>query len=255
MQSEHKDLTIILVLAVLLIPFISGALTFQKNTEVDIKIVCINAGYCSAASQCNVSVFAPNDSALLDGIEATRSASGAFHNFSLSTNQTDDLGTYRVGGFCKDGSVTQLIDFTFDVTPTGFSLSTGQAIIYIIFIAGMFFVFGLSMWGAIVLPFKNITNDTGDVVSVNDLKYIKVILMPISYVLLLFIFGGLRSVTANYISLEGVHGVFNWLFWLLWAFVFPVIITSLIFMFLVWLEQKNIKDVLERGVPFRPRIK
>ncbi len=117
MQSEHK-LTAFIILGILFIS-LTSAVTFQQSTEADIKIVCINAGFCSSATTCNVSIFAPDQSTLLDAVTATQAASLGSFNFTLTADQTKQLGEYSVGGFCLDGSVTNIVDFTFDVTADG----------------------------------------------------------------------------------------------------------------------------------------
>ncbi len=142
MQLVNKILAGIFV-GIFLITIISG-LTFEQDKEVDIKIVCINAGYCSSASICNVSIFAPNQVTLLSGVQTTREPIiGAFHNITLNSSLTNALGEYSVGGFCKDGSVTQLIDFTFDITPTGFSNNIILIFLTtILLVSGIIIVFG-----------------------------------------------------------------------------------------------------------------
>jgi len=144
---KNKNIFLILVMGVFLIASAS-ALTYETNTEFDINIVCINAGFCSATADCNVSVFNPSGIVLLDGVQATQSASLAFFNVTLNSTQSSELGEYQVGGFCKDGSVTQLVDFTFNVTPTGGDLDTSQGLIVLglililLFLTGSFFFFG-----------------------------------------------------------------------------------------------------------------
>lgn len=120
MQSAHKNLLTILLVSIFLLTSVS-ALVYKQNSPAEINLVCINAGFCSSSAQCNVSVFSPAGNVILDGVEATQSVSLANYNITLNENQTIELGEYQVGGFCKDGSVTQLVDFTFEVTPTGFS--------------------------------------------------------------------------------------------------------------------------------------
>ena len=118
MQSEHKKILAGIFVGIFLIS-LATALTFQQNEEVDVRIVCINAGFCSSTTNCNVSIFAPNQEILLSGIQATPTANLASYNFTLNSTQTSQLGQYSVGGFCLDGSVTNIIDFTFDITADG----------------------------------------------------------------------------------------------------------------------------------------
>lgn len=121
---------------------LASALTFKQNEQVDIKIICINAGYCTTSAVCNVSVFSPSEVTLLNGIQATRAANLAFHNFTLNGSQMSDLGQYRVGGFCKDGSVTQLVDFNFDVTANGEPFEAFPNQFVIIGLAFILIIFG-----------------------------------------------------------------------------------------------------------------
>ncbi len=158
MQSDNKKILAGIFVGIFLISMAS-ALTFQQNNAVDIKIICINAGFCSASGFCNVSVFSPQDITLLNGIQATQSSNLAFHNFTLNSTQTSSLGEYSVGGFCKDGSVTQLVDFNFDVTANGkpFQAFPNQfAVIALGFILVMFGLFNqryslLQKMGSIIL--------------------------------------------------------------------------------------------------------
>ncbi len=141
MQSVNKTIAIIM-LGIFFLSFASSE-TFQQATVADVKLVCINAGFCSAATNCNLSVLSPSDVLLLDAITATQSASLGSFNFTLNSSQTSELGEYRVGGFCKDGSVTNIIDFTFDVTANGEPFQEFPTSFIIIFLGVIFIIMGL----------------------------------------------------------------------------------------------------------------
>ncbi len=141
MLSEHK-ITAFIILGIFFLSF-GSALSFQQSQEVDVKLVCINAGYCSTATVCNVSVFNPDELVLLDAITATQAASLGSFNFTLTSDQTGELGEYRVGGFCQDGSVTNIIDFTFDVTADGKEFNVFPTEFVIILFSFIFVSLGL----------------------------------------------------------------------------------------------------------------
>ncbi|KKN65823.1 hypothetical protein LCGC14_0477590 [marine sediment metagenome] len=143
MLSVNKKIWLIVLMSFFLVSSVSAALTFEQSKDINIKIVCINAGFCTAAAQCNASIFSPSEVVLLDGVEATPSSSLAFHNITLNSTQTSQLGTYRVGGFCKDGSVTQLIDFDFDVTANGEPFQEFPTAFIIIILGIVFIILGL----------------------------------------------------------------------------------------------------------------
>ncbi|KKL53380.1 hypothetical protein LCGC14_2276010 [marine sediment metagenome] len=144
MQSVNKKIWLMFLISFFLVSSVSAALTFEQSKDIDLKITCINAGFCTAAAQCNVSVFNPSQVALLDGVQATQSASLAFYNITLNSTQTSELGTYSVGGFCKDGSVTQVVDFDFDVTADGKEFQAFPNQFGVILLGFILIMFGLS---------------------------------------------------------------------------------------------------------------
>ena len=251
MQSDFKKIFAALLLGVFLISLVSAQLIFKQSEEVDIKIVCINAGFCSVATQCNVSVFSPTETTILDGVQATQAASLAFHNITLNSTQTEELGEYRVGGFCKDGSVTQVVDFVFDITKTGTELSTSRAILHFVLLIGVLGVFLLTLWGAIILPMKNPRGGLDEIVAVDFLKYFKLGLMFISYTLLVWVINLFLSISNNFLLLTQFNGFFTMIFVILRAFMWPLFVTMwVVFIILAWKDLRLLK-LLERG--FTPK--
>jgi len=113
------------------------------------------------------------------------------------------------------------------------------------------FIFIMCLYGAIRLPYKNKRADDGRLVSVNDLKYLKVFLYTLSYILLMFIFGIGRSLSANFLYLNGLERIFNFLFWILFSFLWPLMVLSIILTIIIYLDDKRLKKAMMRGVPFR----
>ena len=97
--------------------------SYPQNELLDLKIICINNGFCSSSSVCNVSIFDPDSDIIATNIQTTRVASGAYHNLTLLANQTSKLGKYQVVGFCKDGSVAEDVNFPYFITADGFQPS------------------------------------------------------------------------------------------------------------------------------------
>ncbi len=180
----------------------SAELVFKQNTDIDLKIVCINAGFCSGTAQCNVSVFDPNENVILDGVEATQSASLAFYNVTIIANLSAPSGEWRVGGFCKDGSVTELVDFTFLVTPSGLAnLFNFYTIIMLLSAVVIFFGFWIKdpwvvILGTFGLYFVGLFILLNGIVGVKD--------MVTTYSIAIIILG-----IAGYISVKTGMEVFN----------------------------------------------
>ncbi len=156
MLSVHKRLFVFVIISVFLVTTIS-AQSYKVNTTFDVPIVCINDGYCTSSTICNTSIFAPDGSVILQGVLGTQASDLSFFNWTVNSTQSSNLGTHQVGGFCKDGSVTQVIDFAFEITPTGLELDTAQGILVLglifvlIILTGSFLIFGLKIEN---IPFK-----------------------------------------------------------------------------------------------------
>lgn len=228
----------------------SGTLgVFQSGKDIELKQTCvINGTFCD---RCNISsVDLPNGTIALQNLEMTKRDSD--FNFTIANTSLEDLGRYRVNGFCDFGSdVRKTWVYVFDVTATGNILSTGESIIYVIFLVAIIFTFMIALFGAVKIPFRNRKDPLGNIIDTNNMKFLKIFLIAICYALLMFIFGVTRSILANYLFLNGAFKVFNWLFYLMLAFVWPLIVLSFLFTLLLVLDNRKIQNALERGVPIR----
>lgn len=127
-----KKILLTIILGMFLISFTS-AFTHQQNTILNLKITCLNDGYCSNSSFCNINIIDPNSNLNITGQNMTNQIS--FHNYTITPTE---LGEYCVSGFCEDGTYSEEIDFCFDVTLDGKELSLSNSLIRIFLI--IFFV-------------------------------------------------------------------------------------------------------------------
>jgi len=248
-MKSYMILLMLSISIVLSITFISGQLIFQQNDLIDLKLPCsYNGTFCDTTALCNASINYPNETSLVDNVKMTNTGNGR-PNVTLS--DTSVVGTYQGYYCCIQNSYGDCDTFEFEITPSGSILSTGEGIVYIVFVAALIFTFLLFLVGAVKLPFKNNRSETGELVSVNDLKYLKIVCMVFSYLMLMAIFGIMRQVTANYLHLSGASKTFEWLFWFMLSFTWPTIITSVILSFVMFVTGRKMTKILERGVPIR----
>ncbi|KKM06195.1 hypothetical protein LCGC14_1746450, partial [marine sediment metagenome] len=124
--------------------------------------------------------------------------------------------------------------------------------IYIVFIVASIFAFLVSLFFAIKIPWKESRGAEGEIINWNEMKKSgKLFAIVISYALLLFIFGMTKSIMVNFLSFDNASNVFNWLYWLLWAGIWPLMVTSLIIGIINLLTGKKMREAFNRGVPFR----
>ena len=150
-----------------------------------------------------------------------------FYSYLVVCNSSD------IGGFLSSG---------FEITPTGFSLTESISMIYFILILGVFGIFLLTLWGAIVLPMKNPRGGLDEIVDVGILKYFKLGLMFLSYALFVWIINLLLTLSNNFIILTQYLGFFTMIFEILRVFIWPLfVIMWVTFVFLGWKDLLLIK--------------
>lgn len=240
---KYKYLLILFTILVLpSITAIETLGTFQVNDCVELIQICNNCTFNNVTS-----VLYPNSSTAESDLIMT--VQGTRYNHTFCNNSA--IGNYIVNGVGDLDGVNTVWNYDYLITRTGAELTTGESIIYIIFLVAITFIFLLCFYGFLKLPFHNQRNEDGRVIGVNELKHLKVFLFFISYLLLMFIFGITKSITENYLFLNGANEVFNWLYWIMFAFLFPILVLGVLFTILGILTDKKINDAIRRGVPTR----
>lgn len=140
------------------------------------------------------------------------------------------------------------VSVRFHVTESGFMVDEGQAIIYSIALICALLFLGLFLWGAIAIPFGHPTDPEQNIVSVNDLRFVKIFLIAISYVMAMFIFGLLKSITSGLLFFTGISNLFNWGYWVMLSFLWPLIVLTFIITFVMFVHGLTLKNKLRRGL-------
>lgn len=232
--------------------FISSAYAqeyYEIDKEIDLRVICDYNGFCSASSTCNVTVVYPNNTIMINNQLMTNN--NAYHNYTISQSQNSVKGIYEVFGECTDGGVSQVFDFDYKVNGNGYPLDTSDSIIYVVYLIGFISVFLLSLYGAIKIPYKNKMNEFGEVIDVNYMKYVKMLCVLNIYVMLLFFSATMRSIFRFFLLYDNLSGYFSWMYSILLAGVYPIIILCGLIFILSIIEDKNAKRILndlERGV-------
>jgi hypothetical protein len=214
--------------------------TVKQNDCITLPQIC-NCSFSNITM-----VMYPNKSYV--SINSAMTKDGTYFNYTFCN--TSILGQYFVNGVGdKDGILTPF-NFWFEVTSTGAGLTTAEGIIYFIGLALAMVFFGLSLYFSITIPFSN-GRDNGKLVSINKLKYLKLIFIGTTYALLLLIVGIANGITRNLIGLNQISVIFNWIYWVLLSGLFPAIVIIFIGMIIFQVEDKILAKKLKRGGFFR----
>lgn len=239
-----KKITLLMLMSLLLISFafgLEGLPPQQQGNCVDLIQTCDNCTYVNLTK-----VLKPNG---LEYINAEMTKSNGDYNYSYCN--TTSLGEYIVTACGNDDGYYTCDSYPFTVTPSGTLFDSSQAIIYLVVLIMISFIFLLSAYGTYKLPWKNKRNLEGQVVGVNDLKYLKVILGFATYFLLIWIIYLLWGLTGNFLMLNTASSLFRALFYILITILFPGMVFFLFVIVVSFITDRKIKKAVMRGLPIR----
>lgn len=190
---------------------------YDQNTCVNIKQSC---GDCSFV---NATITFPNSSTALANasLENIGSGSWIFANFCNTT----DKGRYDVFGLGDpNGTLTPFATF-FTV---GKQAPVGESLIYILFIVILFSLVIFSLYFIFVLPKENEKDERGFENKLVKLKYLRVLLLGITYGLFVVIMNLLTGLSVRFTSFGIFEGTIGFLFETLirvsWPFYFILVV-------------------------------
>ena len=246
---KSKSTIWILVFLFLILPLISSQLVFKQNTQVDVKLPCtFNGTTCSPFATCNATIIYPNGSYMFKDSNMTNKGGGMV-NITLTTSNV--TGVYPSRYTCTQAGYSDSDTFEFLINSAGTELTTAEGIVYIFFLIIILIIFGFTLLGAIKLPWKDIKNDEGKLVSVNDLRWVKLACVVFVYLEALFIVTIANKITEGYLLLTGVSGYFYVVQVTLFAGLFPLaVLVPWIVLYMI-IANKKTKKFIERGLPGR----
>ena len=185
------------------------------------------------------------------------------HLVIQSTNTTDHLYDYEFyikGGnftketkslhiYCFNGNIGADRPYTIEVTPTGEYLDTPKAISYsMIFVVSLLMFIGLLI-GGIALPSNNKSDKfTGYVIAVRNMKYVKYVLLGLSYITLVWISYFIWMISYAYLDFEFLSNILRFIFTFLAIATLPSFILFAYITITNLIKDSKITEALSRGL-------
>lgn len=173
-------------------------------------------------------------------------------NFNQSFSTTQSNGDY-IATTCGDPDGTYMCDdYYFTVNPLGKTLSEAQARLYttIIIISFIFLLICFAI--GIYLPTTNRKDEmTGYIIAVDNLKYLKMFFLAISYLTFIVIVYFGYTVCYAYLDLDFLGNILYFLFYTLTYLLIPFFILTLYFLIANGIRDSKLNYELERGFKVR----
>lgn len=197
---------------------------FQINTDAELIQTCSNLT--SICDYCNISsVKYQNSSSIISNVQMTKRISD--FNYTLTSTQITQLGTYIVTGFCGAGSEILTWAYSFEVTPSGANKPNSGEGLSLIGILGI-----MALVAGFFLVIAFMAN--------NDI--VKSMFIGLSaFIMGVVIFFGMTTVTNILANYQGIyHGYYTFFYFMLLVIVVAVFAVT-IFVFIRSLNQMKIR--------------
>ena len=236
---KNKTLAIILGILLISISNISALEDLgigKQNENFTINQVCNSATYITIST-----IQSPDKTISNINENMTFTGSGSFQ-YNLTASQT---GRYDVCGV-SDGCDNTFCVY-FEITPNGKEFTQQTSISYVAFIIVLLFLFIISLYGALTIKWSHSRGRDNEVLSINNLRYVKVFLFTSCYLLLMFLFG-LSYKLFNEAGLEGFDNFFYFLYTMFQALLIPILISTIIIWFIIFITNKKLLENIKLGV-------
>ena len=149
---------------------------------------------------------------------------------------------------CGDGIYGGTTISYFEVTGTGYELTPARATTYIIIFFILMFLFVVVMLGINKLPSGNDTDESGKLMSINNLKYFRSVLLLLEYLLVVGIFYLSSNLAFSYLGEQLFAKILFMFFQVLAWLILPIIIVWVVWIFAQIIDDKRMRRLIEHGI-------
>lgn len=225
-----------------------SALTYQQGQGLDFKQTCTSQGRpCNATATCNVSFQFPNGTYVVNLGAMTNQFNGDF-NYTLSSTDTGTQGTYVWNMYCCQIADCRESHGNFNINYIGKELTTSKAIIYIVLFGILILFFILTLFFMGKIPDGNESNESGEIIFLSKLKYLKSVLLFFSWIILIAIFYISSNLAFAYLEEQLFAKILFVVFRISFMLTFPIIVVWFIWIFASIIQDKKMRGLIEKGI-------
>ena len=203
-----KKILLILILGIFLISFASAQIQslgiFKLGEEINLIQTCDNCTFNNITS-----VLYPNSTQTIGESEMTKV--GTVYNFTLSPDRTAKIGTYIVNGFGDLDGIDTVWNYNFEITTFGGKVSN-SGIIYAVLLLIIFGMDLLVFFLIYRLGHENYRDEEGNFVGISLKKYMRAVLIGVSYGLILITLNLMNAAAATTSQISQFTGIIGGIF-------------------------------------------
>ena len=113
-QNMKKFLIFLLIFILFIFPAMASKGIYLQGKQINLNVPCINnQSSCSMAATCNITIENPNSMVIIN--QAPMQNNLNYFNYTLTSNLTNETGTYNSLMYCDDNGFKGYSLFNFDV--------------------------------------------------------------------------------------------------------------------------------------------
>ena len=238
-----KKILLTLILGIFLISFAFAASqtlgTPKLGDDINLIQTCDNCTFNNITS-----VLYPNLTQTIGEFRMTKK--GTNYNFTLSSDNVTEIGTYIVNGFGDLDGINTVWNYNFIVTPFGTKVSNGGVIqgVLLLIIFGMDILVFIFIF---MLGRENHRDGEGSFVGISIQKYARIVLIGISYGLILITLNLMNAAATSISEISQFAGIIGGIFLAMlsvaWIWTLSIIIWIAL---VIWEDGKLIKEIRAR---------
>ena len=221
---------------------------FKFGDDVNVTHFCeqSNGVACDTGAQCNLTIIDPKGTAVVSNQPMTNN--DAYHLFLLNSSDYSLTGVYNKRVECKDSILSGSEEFQFIINNTGTILDSGKAVIYLVLLAILIGVLGLTLYGSFKIPMKNPRNSFDEVIEINWFKYSKFFCMALTWMVFLWITFLVWNLAFGFLELGSAATAFRYMYTLVYAVTLPVMVFIGIIAMMNFVSDRNLQKLFDTGV-------
>lgn len=233
-----------LILLLFVLSFISLASAspgvYKQGDDINLIQICADCSFVNITS-----VIYPNGSIIVSDVEMTKT--GSRFNYTLISNYTDTLGTYKVNGVGNPSGTNEVWAYDIIITYTGNVLSSQSATFYLVLFGVVIFLFLMTIFFINKLPSANTTDPEGQIMSISFTKYIRSTLWFVLWIFIVAILYISTNLSFAYLEDTLIANFFFVLFRIAFGLTLPIVTVWFTWIFFKVIDDRKIKRYWERG--------
>lgn len=210
---------------------------FKQNECVTLYQLCDSCTFVNVTS-----VKQPNQTQIINDLMTNFG-----FDFTYEYCNTSQIGGYQYNVCGDKGGGIACENINFDITRNGTELTIAESRIYSILAVGVFVLFLLSFYFMLMTPYSNkIDGNSGAVIQLTKLKYVKLGLILLTWVLLTWFLNILIGLSNNFVSLTMYIGFFGFIFDVMNRLALPLGVIIIVIAFFEIIRDANIQENIKK---------